>query len=235
MLAISRLNKRLLRQLVPVVVSFFAATGISFGQSYYHSPNDTLMALTTVDYSVTMNITQVHPTPDTVYFKWKKLSVEMPVEWEATICDNNTCYPSLIDSAYTLPVLPGDDGLMLVHCSPLIVPGTGIIRYTIYSLATPEQVDTLTWIIEATSTVSVPELMNDNALFSISGNLLILENQPEKFTKLRFIDVNGKPVFTHPIYDQQTIRLPLLPAATYVVELWGDKSITRKRIWYSFE
>lgn len=235
MLAIRILNKRLSRQLVPVVVSLFAATGISFGQSYYHSPNDTLMALTTVDHSVTMNITQVHPTPDTVYFKWKKLWVDMPVEWEATICDNNTCYPSLIDSAYTLPVLPGDDGLMLVHCSPLIVPGTGIIRYTIYSLATPEQVDTLTWIIEATSTVSALELTDNQAVFSITGNLLTLKSQTGQYDQLRLIDVNGKPVFTNQIHNQKTIRLPLLPAAAYVVELRGDKGIIRKRIWYSFE
>ena len=235
MLRINTFNQRLLRQLVPVVVSLFATAGISYGQSYYHSPNDTLIATTTIDHTVTMNITQVHPTADTLYFKWKKLSVSMPAEWEATICDNNTCYPSLIDSAYTLPVLPGDDGVMLVHCSALTVPGTGIIRYTIFSLATPEQVDTLTWIINANSTASLSEFVNEKEVFSIKGDLFTLENQHEKYTKLRLIDVSGKAVFTQLINDQQTIRLPLLPAAAYVVELWGEKSITRKRIWYAFD
>ncbi|MBI3237473.1 MAG: T9SS type A sorting domain-containing protein [Flavobacteriia bacterium] len=235
MLRINKLNQRLLRQVVPIVASFFVAVGISHGQSYYHSPNDTLIATTTVDYSVTMNITQVHPTLDTVYFKWKKLLVDMPAEWEATICDNTTCYPSLIDSGYTLPVLPGDDGLMLVHCYPLVTSGTGVIRYTIFSLATPEQVDTLTWIINANSTASVMELTNTGEVFSIKGDLFTLENQHEKYTKLRLIDVNGKPVFTQLINDQQTIRLPLLPAAAYVVELWGEKSITRKKIWYAYD
>jgi len=124
---------------------------------------------------------------------------------------------------------------MLVHCSALTVPGTGIIRYTIFSLATPEQVDTLTWIINANSTASLSEFVNEKEVFSIKGDLFTLENQHEKYTKLRLIDVSGKAVFTQLINDQQTIRLPLLPAAAYVVELWGEKSITRKRIWYAFD
>lgn len=224
----------LFRQLIPVVAALVATAGMTFGQTYYHAPNDTLTAVTTVDNSVTMNITQVHPGSDTLRFKWKKLSVSMPAEWTATICDNNTCYPSLIDSAETLPVLPGDDGLMLIHCSPFTTPGTGIIRYTIYELNTPLQVDTLTWIIEAVASAGLSEIGESKPVFSIQGNRLIVGNDPG-LNKLRLIDTNGKVCFTGKLNPALEIELPVLPSAVYIVELSGSNRVIQQRIWYSCE
>jgi hypothetical protein len=224
----------LFRQLIPVVAALTVTAGIAYGQSYYHAPNDTLTAVTTVNNSVTMNITQVHPGSDTLRFKWAKLSVTMPVAWTATICDNNTCYPSLIDSAETLPVLPGDDGLMLIHCSPFTTPGTGVIRYTIYELHTPQQVDTLTWIIEADATTGLPESAEGEPVFSIKGNRLIVKDDP-RLNKLRLIDTGGKVCFTSLLHSTAEIELPVLPAAVYVVELSGSDSVIQQRIWYSCE
>lgn len=229
----SHINYCLSRRIVSVVATWFAAAGIAFGQSYSHSPNDTLSAVTTVDNSVTLNITQLHPGNDTLQFVWKKLSVSMPAEWTATICDNNTCYPTLIDSASTLPVLPGDDGLLLVHCSPYTTPGIGVIRYTIYELNTPQQVDTLTWIIEAVSTAGISDQPESEQLFSLTGNYLTLKASAKNMNRIRLIDSAGKVLFASALGGSAEIELPELPAAVYVIELSGNNSIIQKRIWYS--
>ncbi|ASS47377.1 MAG: hypothetical protein A3D31_16165 [Candidatus Fluviicola riflensis] len=224
---------KLIQQFVPVVMILFITAGIAVAQSYYHSPNDTLISNTTVNNSVTMNITQVHPTNDTLQFVWKKLSVSMPNDWTATICDNNTCFPSLIDSSTTLPVLPGDDGLMLVHCYPNTNAGTGMIRYTIYEIHSPLQVDTLTWIINAESTVGISESVSINPAYTIIGDQFQLTDSKSEFTNLTLLDLNGKEVFSSSISASICLEMPLLPAHFYYLILSGNNTIIRQKIWYS--
>ena len=224
---------KLIQQFVPVVIISFITTGIAVSQSYYHSPNDTLISNTTVNNSVTMNITQVHPNNDTLQFVWKKYYVSMPNDWTATICDNTTCYPSLIDSSTTLPVLPGDDGLMLVHCYPNTNAGTGVIRYTIYEIHSPLQVDTLTWIIHAQSTAGISEFTSLNDTYTLIGNQFQLTNPKSKFTDLTLLDLNGKEVFSHGIPTSLCVEFPPISANFYYLILSGNKTIIRQKIWYA--
>jgi hypothetical protein len=233
MLHIKRHILKLIQQFTPVVMILFVTTGIAVSQSYYHSPNDTLVSNTTVNNSVTMNITQIHPNNDTLQFVWKKFSVSMPNDWTATICDNTTCYPSLIDSSTTLPVLPGDDGLMLVHCYPNTNAGTGIIRYTIYEIHSPLQVDTLTWIIHAESTAGVNESTSNDPVYSLNGNQFQLIDPASGFTDLTLLDLNGKEVFSSGISTSLCVELPSLTANFYYLILSGNKTIIRQKIWYS--
>lgn len=221
------------RQLVMVVVLLGTTATIGYAQSYYHSPNDTLVSNTTVNNSVTMNITQVHPDNDTLQFVWKKFQVSMPNDWSATICDNNTCFPSLIDSSTTLPVLPGDDGLMLIHCSPNTNPGTGIIRYTIYEIHSPNEVDTLTWIIHAESTTGIDESAFLNPAYTLYGNQFQLTDTKVKITKLRLLDLNGKEVFSSEIPTSLQVEIPALSANFYYLILSGTNTVIRQKIWYS--
>lgn len=222
-------------QLAMVVVLFGTTTPIGFSQSYsyVHSPNDTLIANTTVNNSVTMNITQVHPSNDTLQFVWKKFSISMPNDWTATICDNTTCYQSLIDSSTTLPVLPGDDGLMLVHCYPNTNVGTGIIRYTIYEIHSPQQIDTLTWIINAVSTAGISESVSASQVYTIIGNHFQLIDSKSKYTNLTLLDLNGKEVFSSGIPTSSCVETPSLPANFYYIILSGNNSIIRQKIWYT--
>lgn len=214
-----------------VVVLFSTATTIGYAQPYFHSPNDTLIANTTVNNSVTMNITQVHPNNDTLQFVWKKFSVSMPNDWTATICDNNTCFPSLIDSSTTLPVLPGDDGLMLVHCYPNTNAGTGIIRYTIYEIHSPLQVDTLTWIINAESTAGIIESVSIHPVYSLIGNQFQLTDSKSDFTNLTLLDLSGKEVFSSGISTSLCVEFPPISANFYYLILSGNNTIIRQKIW----
>lgn len=220
-------------QLVLVVVLFSATTTIGYAQSYFHSPNDTLISNTSVNNSVTMNITQVHPNNDTLQFVWKKFSVYMPNDWTATICDNNTCFPSLIDSSTTLPVLPGDNGLMLVHCFPNTNAGTGIIRYTIYEVQSPLQVDTLTWIIHAESTAGIDESVSTSHAYTIIGSQFHLTDSKSKFTRLTLLDLNGKEVFSSSIPTSLYVEIPLFPANFYYLVLSGTNTVISQKIWYA--
>lgn len=200
-----------------------------YGQNYFHSPNDTLIANTILDGQVTMNITQIHPNNDTLHFNWNKLDVVLPFGWEANICDNSNCYTSLVDSGTTLPVLPGDDALMLIHCTPHITEGTAIIRYTISEENTPLQIDTLTWIINAT-------VAGINSTSSISPKIWVYENElhldefATDFSSLVIYNSIGEAVFNTQLLSEKIIPLPLLTPSIYFVQLVGDSNILTQKI-----
>ena len=157
----------------------------------------------------------------------------MPSDWTAQICDNASCYPSLIDSSTTLPVLPGDNGLMLIHCIPNNLPGTGIIRYTIYEVHSPSQVDTLTWIINASSEAGLTETNPSLPLYTLAGNLFQLTAYGSGYTHLTLYDPNGKEIFSKAISTSFPVELPALTASYYYIALSGSNAIIRQKIWYS--
>lgn len=172
------------------ILSFFVSF-LGNSQGYYHSPNDTLWASTTLGQQVTMNITQVHTSNDTLQFIWQKVNVDLPFGWEATICDNSSCNLALIDSDTTLPVLPGDDGLLLIHCTPHITAGIGIVQYSMYEIHQPAQIDTLTWIIDANE-LYLNENLNLMGSFSLENNMLIWKGESLLHPTLLIVSADGK-------------------------------------------
>jgi len=205
-----------------------ASFSCCYGQNYYHSPNDTLTAYTSLDAPVTMNITQIHPNNDTLHFNWNKLDVNIPFGWEANICDNSNCYTSLIDSGTTLPVLPGDNGLMLIHCTPHVNEGTAIIRYTISEENTPLQIDTLTWIINATF-AGLNQLTGYSPKIWADKSELHIEDDLKQFNSFVLYNSYGSVVFEKDM-NQEKIVLTSLSPAVYFIKLIGETSIYCQQI-----
>lgn len=216
--------------LFALVLFFGISRSTCNAQNYFHSPNDTLVAYTLLDGQVTMNITQVHPTNDTLYFIWNLLQVNMPVEWEATICDNSQCYTGLEISGATLPVLPGDNGIMLVHCIPHLIHGTGTIRYTIYEIGNPSVIDTLTWIIH-TSTASILEqnLENEIVVF-YTENQLNFKGNIDEYEQVRIIDQVGRIIFDGELKNKTTLPILNLNPGFIWIELRGKSNYLTKKI-----
>ena len=76
-----------------LLVIMMASTCVLSAQSYYNYPGDSITQNTNVGaHAVVMNITQTHPTSDTLHFHWRKLSVSMPAGWTASVCDNGFCF-----------------------------------------------------------------------------------------------------------------------------------------------
>lgn len=216
-------------KLYSVTILFCIVAEYSWAQSYYHSPNDTLSRTTALDEQVTMNITQIHPTADTIQFRWNQLSISMPMDWVASICDNSNCYTSLLNSGQTLPVLPGDDGLILIHCTPHTNTGVGIIRYTIYELSTPQNVDTLTWIVTVNE-LGINDISSSKNDFYVYNNEIHFLNPTNLPDELKLIDLSGKTIFYSKINDIET-NLPILPVSSYILELQYQNQIIRQKIW----
>lgn len=209
----------------------FTLIGLTTGysQSYFHSPNDTLIENTIIDGQVTMNITQVHPTNDTLHFIWTKLETFLPIGWEANICDNSNCYTGLENFGTTLPVLPGDDGLMLIHCTPHLNEGTAIIRYSIFEENSPGQIDTLVWIVNATvAGIEINSL--DEPIMWYADHKLYFKGSFDKYTSIRILDLTGKVIVERKYETEDYMDFSFLRNSVYIVELNNEFNYYKQKI-----
>ena len=218
-----------LKHIIPVSSLCFGFTGIFFSQSYYHSPNDTLIAYSELEGSVTMNITQVHPTPDTLYFVFEKYSVDMPVGWVVSICDNSNCNTSLIDIDTTNAVLPGDDGLLLIHCAPHTNLGTATIRYTMREINALTPPDTLTWIIHANSAANIIESA-EKPKIAIQNHEIKIYPQLAQGDVLSIFNVMGVLVFQTSIFENTSMLLPEKLAGIYFIQFSSNGQEFKQKI-----
>ena len=145
----------------------------------------------------TLTIQQQNNSTDTIHLKWKKISESVPALWEASVCDNQACYTSLVDSGSMKLILPGDYGIVLLHITPHLNYGTAVIRYEVWDISTPLLRDTLTYILTVTATSGISEAEHKNA-FSIfpnpvKENFSINTNMQNGFQFL-ITDVSGREI-----------------------------------------
>ncbi|MBK7763686.1 MAG: hypothetical protein IPI46_09975 [Bacteroidetes bacterium] len=224
-------TKKQIHEGIVLIVVLCATINSSFGQSYTHSPNDTIIANANLDFYSVFNITQLHPTNDTLYFKWNKISASVPSTWEVSICDNGHCNTSLVDSGAMDPVYIGDIGLMSLHLNPHFESGTAIIQYSIYTTISPLQVDTLTWIITATGSTSIPNFDYLQPTISINNQTLYLNNIDKQFTSLYINDLNGNIIYQTTIGgNKEQHYIPYINSPFVIVKLIGNKIPHQQKI-----
>lgn len=224
-----RINFYTKRSLI-LIIALVAIINTSFCQSYIHSPNDTIIANAIYNDVSVFNIIQLHPTNDTLYFKWNKQSESLPSSWEASICDNGHCNTTLVDSGAMDPVYIGDVGIMSLHINPHFQPGTAIIRYSIYDTNTPSQVDTLTWIISSIPT-SINTLAYNKPTITFFNQTLKLSDIDNRFNLITVFDIFGRSLFKALISNtNEQYYLPQLPTSIMIIQLSGKNIIHKQKL-----
>ncbi len=224
---------KIIKKITLVAAINLVAVSVLFSQSYYHSPNDTIISSANFDDVSVYNITQVHTLNDTILFKYHKHNVVMPASWEAYLCDNTTCHPDLKDSSAMVAVA-GDNGLMSLHLNPHFETGTGIIRYLIFDTNTPSQVDTLTWIISAGAT-GIKTINAENPIITLKNQILSITNAGEGFDKLNILDVDGRILYHTSINRNEVYTIPNLQTPIIIVRLTGSKNSYIQKINFLFK
>jgi hypothetical protein len=190
---------RAIRDIVLSVAALFAATDISFAQTYSLVPNDSISITGTFEDLQTLSIQQVNISSGTIQLKWKKVSESVPAMWDALVCDNAFCNTSLVDSGTMNSVIPGDYGFLLLHVTPHVNYGVATIRYAVWDATNAAMKDTLTFILTVNNTSGISTTENING-FSIFPNpskedIQIVTDLETGFQYL-ITDVSGKEIET---------------------------------------
>lgn len=208
---------------VAVVV---AATNVSFGQTYTLTPGDTIRFTGMMEDLQTLVISQRNISNDTVQLKWKKISENVPDKWEASVCDNQICYSTLIDTGTMNPVPPDESGFLLLHFTAHVNFGTAIVRYIVWDVNSPTIMDTLTFItiVEDPSGISETELESS---FIISPNPvnthLAITSNTRTFFKYSITDIYGRKVYSGESYSDVFLETSHFSTGIYFLEIQSLK------------
>jgi hypothetical protein len=154
----------------------------------------------------------------------------MPTNWVADICDYGHCYTTLLDSGITDKVIPTDDCVMAVHCTPYINTGTAIIRYTFYEKNSPLIIDTLTWIFNCTTT-GISNTAAQSLSITTSSEKIILQNIDESISNIHVYDESGKEIYqTEKIKSEMEILIPSSLLHIYFIQFNSKQNSFTKKI-----
>jgi hypothetical protein len=179
-----------------LVAVLCTATNFLFAQSTFsNSPSDSIVLNGKFEDVEILSIHQINSTADTIVLKWKKISAMVPNGWDAVVCDNSTCYTSLLDSGIMNPVVAADYGFVILHITPHTNYGTAIVKYAVWDTANPTLKDTLTFILKVEQGLSINKLLDENNIQiypnPIHDNLKI-KTFNTKVNSVKIIALNGK-------------------------------------------
>ena len=154
---------------------------------------------------------------------WKKLTTDLPADWDYSLCDLGTCYAGIPDGDHTMfPVEKDSSGFLAPNIFPAGFTGTGKIVMLVWDKDNPSITDTLTWIITATSQADVRvQKVNKEELRlypnPANGRVSIVFGSISTGT-LSFIDLNGVSQLQLNVTEAKTFDADLsqLAAGEYV-------------------
>ncbi|MBP7388752.1 MAG: T9SS type A sorting domain-containing protein [Chitinophagales bacterium] len=222
-----------LKHIILSVAAILAATDFSFSQSYSITPNDTFEVVGYLEDLQTLTISQQNNTADTLYFQWKKVSESVPANWEASVCDNEVCYVSLVDSGTTNPVFPTEAGFILLHVTPHVNYGTAIIRYAIWDINNPILKDTLTFITTATAPSAITETGSKSTFATFpnpaNNNINIQFSDNEEYNMAIFNPL-GQWIFSGVFTANSQLSTANWLNGIYTISISDNKSSFTKKI-----
>lgn len=211
-----------------ILYFIWISTSIS-AQNFNHSPNDTFIGNAVMNDGNVFNIFQIHTTIDTLNFKWKKLSVQIPSTWEASICDLGHCYTSIVDSSTMDPVFVGDNGLMSIHLNPHFEAGVGIIKVVLWEIKTPSKSDTLTWIITTKAASFIHSISKENAIYiypNPAHESINIQSEFKNDFEYNISDMQGRIVFqAHSKSENLTQNLSSFLNGNYILTINNNTQI----------
>ncbi len=214
-----------------VVILFVITTHNSFGQSYSITPNDSMEGSVPFNDLYHFIIQQNNLTEDNIILSWEKIYAVIPEGWLAYLCDLGFCYGNFPDNGTMDTVPAGENGLLSVGINPFEISGTGIVQYTVWDVAYPEKIDTLTWIINSESETGI-EFSSPNefkvypnpAKNQITIHSLFQDNNNYKITNCNGIVVEQGTMLS----GRSEISLMSLPAGIYFIAIYDERNVSSK-------
>ena len=212
--------KQTAKMLLVSVVAFANADTAFAQRPFTSTPKDTIVATVPLDVKKSMMFQQFAIAGQTLQLRWRQLSLSIPPQWEANLCDNGTCFTNLPSSGSMNPVWPGDYGLMKLDVTARVNQGTAVVRYAVWDSSAANLVDTLTWIVHS-NTTSISHVQNKSPIAHVVNKTLLISQAKPGLVVLLY-DAAAKKVFQKSLVNQdETIDLSALSSGMYVLHITG--------------
>jgi hypothetical protein len=197
----------------------------SLAQTFSNNPKDTIISVGMMNDFEQLIIQQLNTSADTITLQWEKISENIPMGWQASVCDNKICYSTLVDSGIMNPIVPSATGFLLMDITPNKNYGTAVIRYSIWDVSNPTFKDTLTYI-HTVNTLGITQMENKNAFHvfpnPITDKIIIHTTRQTNFV-FSMIDMSGK-VIKLGILNNEITLVPVddLPNGLYFFQVKSE-------------
>ncbi len=169
-------------------------------------------------------------TGKSLNLKYKKIDSDLNAGWTVTLCDNFNCVANLPDSGDYYPVAIDETTEMKISINTNGIADTCTVKYAIYNVETPTQVDTLTfnfvlkWNLSAASAVFSNVSIFPNPA---SSNIHItgIENADYVIS-----DITGKQVMAGAVYQNTTVNTQGLKGFYFVTIAKNNELFTQKLV-----
>lgn len=213
-----------LAALILIIFLFTTSARAQDGHTYSVVPSTTYV--TSTDLLEDVSKFYIHFKNNTlkdINISWKKISLDLPAQWDYSLCDLGTCYAGIPDGDHTMsPVEKDSSGFLAPNIYPGGHPGSGKIVMFVWDKNNPSVSDTLTWIITAAAQADVRVRNQDQEMLRLypnpaNGRVNITFGTVSTGT-LSFIDMKGVSQLQMNVNGAKTLDADLsqLPSAEYI-------------------
>lgn len=216
---------------------FILLLGVFFGNAQTYSINPAKsVSFIAVYNNVTINdIYMANTGNTTLSITWELISVNLPVGWDAAMCDLGTCHPGIPAGPTTMSTAAagGPDPFLGLNIDPSNIPGTGTVVVRVYKTGAPAAADTLTWV--ATSSPTGIEEIDANSIVNIYPNpvsdRVSIDLEASEAKEVRITDITGRTVLTKNLdAGKNVIDVSALSKGFYLVNISAPEKIYFRRI-----
>jgi hypothetical protein len=151
-----------MRAKIFVLVLFGALLGKA--QTYSVSPAKTVTFTAALNNITIHDIFQTNTGTSKIVLKWELITINLPPQWNYSMCDYATCYSSIPAGPNTMDsVAAGAQGFLGLNIDPGTTDGTGFVKVFVYQDGFKPNGDTLTWHVK-TPAVSVEEIYGNSGI-----------------------------------------------------------------------
>ncbi len=146
-------------------------TASSYAQNYTISPSDSLGAVILIgDYeNLQINLEHDNTVLDSIELQWEMISNTTPAGWDFSVCDYTNCYSGNITTGTMVKFGENQKGFIKVNVVATD-GGTSISKFKVWKTSTPNVIDTLTFVFNATLGVEDIELGKNIVLYPNPSN-----------------------------------------------------------------
>jgi len=189
------------RNITIAILIMLSMNQISFAQSFAITPNDTLIAEGTPDQLTIYDIYMDNSTgTDTLILNWERVSLDIPGDWDYSLCDLGTCYPGVPDNGTMYPVAPGEMGFLGYNVIPSISAGITTLVMNVWEDSAPDEKVQVVWIISSGEVTAINSANNNTvAIYPTIALQNIFIANLNSDSEFHLFDLNGKNVLNQNI------------------------------------
>ncbi len=215
-------------------VAFFAFAFANAQISYSITPAKN-MTVTAPYSSVTIfDIYQKNTSSNKIVLKWERVSINLPSQWQYSMCDLGSCYAGIPVGPNTMDTVPGNlQGFLGLNINPGTTDGTGIVKVFVYQNGFRSMGDTLTWYVKTLAS-GIEEISAANGIKIFPNpahNNLNIDLATNATVDVTITDALGRKVLNSQIVSIANLDISSLDKGVYTIVLQtGDKQIYKRII-----